>query len=69
VLEEAGGPGAFYIDPDDVDAFAEAAMSVINDKDLRADMVAKGRAYTARFNHRAMAENIMATYRKALAQR
>ena len=66
VLEEAGGPGAVYLDPDDVDGFAEAALNIIGDATLRADMVAQGRAYTARFNHRAMADAIMATYRHAL---
>ena len=69
VLEEAGGPGAFYIDPDDTDAFAEAAMNIMDDPSLRAEMVRQGREYTARFNHKAMADAIMTTYGKALEEK
>lgn len=69
VLEEAGGPGAVYVDPDDVDGYAAEAIKLLNDVDLRADMVARGREYTSRFGHDAMAEAIMATYRRALDTR
>ena len=68
VLEEAGGSGAVYIDPDDVDAFAEAAMHIMEDQELRARMVREGQAYTARFGHRARADAIMTTYRRALEE-
>ncbi|WP_279121504.1 glycosyltransferase family 4 protein [Muribaculum intestinale] len=66
VLEEAGGPGAVYIDPDDVDGFAEAAMNIMENPSLRAETVRLGQEYTARFSHRAMADSIMDTYRRAL---
>ncbi len=48
-LEEAGGPGALYVSPDSVDEYVEAATRLLDDEALRADMVARGRQYIARF--------------------
>lgn len=48
-LEEAGGPGAIYVDPNDVEAFADAATQLLNSSILREEMVARGRQYIRRF--------------------
>lgn len=65
-LEEAGGPGALYVDPDSVDQFVDAARALLNDSGLRSAMVADGRDYVARFNNADFARQTMATYLKAL---
>lgn len=66
-LEEAGGPGALYVDPDDVDAYVDAASRLLDDRALRASMAAEGRAWTDRFSPGNFASGLEATYRRALA--
>lgn len=68
-LEEAGGPGALYVDPDDTDAFVDAARRLIDDSSLAPRMVAEGRAHTARFADDTMAAAILDTYSRAIAAR
>lgn len=65
-LEEAGGPGAIYVDADDVRACAEALNAVLDKPYLHDRMVENGRRYIRRFNAADFAESIMKTYSKAL---
>lgn len=65
-LEEAGGPGAVYVDPDRVDQFIDCARQLLDDSDLRRDMIARGRSYVARFNNADFARLTLQTYLKAL---
>lgn len=65
-LEEAGGPGAIYVDPDDVAAYVDAAREMLTDPVLYDDLVTAGRHYAARFTPESFAEGMTATYRKAL---
>ena len=66
-LEEAGGPGAIYVDPDDAEAMADAMHTACTDGPRRQRMIAEGRAHAARFNDRRLADELMEVYRKALA--
>lgn len=65
-LEEAGGPGAVYIDPDDDKTLAEHACEIIAKPYLRSRMVDAGRRYVRRFNTADFAKATMACYNKAL---
>lgn len=65
-LEEAGGPGALYVDPHDADAWADAAQRLTEDKALRGRMVCEGRAHCEAFDNASFADNFIRTYRKAL---
>lgn len=65
-LEEAGGEGAVYVQPDDVDAYAEAAIRLIDDKVFREIKARKGMAHVRRFTADAFAKDTMACYRKAI---
>lgn len=67
-LEEAGGAGALYVDPDDAAAMADAIDAACNDETLRQRMIAEGRTHAALFDDRKLAESLMATYRKALGK-
>lgn len=49
-LEEAGGPGSIYVDPDDAEAMANAITRVLGDSDLRQRMVSDGKEYASRFS-------------------
>ena len=66
-LEEAGGPGAIYIGPDDVSAFVTAASSLLNDSQLRRQLVAAGRAHIAAFSRDNFRSGLLDTYARATA--
>lgn len=65
-LEEAGGPGAVYVSPDDVAGFADAATSIIEKRYLHDRMAGDGQRYVKRFNPQDFASSIMKTYNKAI---
>ena len=65
-LEEAGGPGALYVDPDDVDGYVDYARQLINDPYTGRGMVTAGREYIKRFSPDNFARGIMDTYARAL---
>ncbi|MCM1483771.1 MAG: glycosyltransferase family 4 protein [Muribaculaceae bacterium] len=65
-LEEAGGAGGVYVDPDDYMGFAEAANRLLQSVTLRDDMVRHGREHIARISSTPMHQAIMHTYHKAM---
>lgn len=65
-LEEASGPSMPAVDPDDTDAFIDAARRILNDSSYRDSIVAAGQQYIKKFNPADMARGIMDTYRKCL---
>ena len=68
-LEEAGGPGAVYVDPDDVDAFVCYARKFTEDIIFHDKHATKGRQYVKRFSADEFARLTMATYRKAIIEK
>ena len=68
-LEEAGGPGAVYIDPDDVDAFVEAASKMCDDVVFHDKYASRGRQYVKRFSADEFARLTMACYHKAIIEK
>lgn len=65
-LEEAGGPGAIYISPDDTDAMTDAALRLLDDSYLRDKMVKAGRRHIRNFTNAEFARRTMACYNKAI---
>lgn len=65
-LEEAGGPDSIYVDPDDSQALADAINRVLSDKELREDMIAKGKTYAKRFELNLLAKDLLKVYHKVL---
>lgn len=65
-LKEAGGPGAVYVSPNSVDEYIEAARQLLDNTDLRADMVAKGRKYIRRFSPEEFSSGLIKSYQKAV---
>lgn len=65
-LEEAGGPGAVYVNPDSPEEFASRANEIIANPELGRRMVEAGKEYVQRFNTRDFAENIMHVYHRAI---
>lgn len=65
-LEEAGGPGAVYVDPRSVEQFAFQVNRLLDDSDARAAMVRDGRTHIRRFDASGFARSIMQVYRRAI---
>lgn len=65
-LEEAGGSGALYVGPDDVDAYVYEAGRLIEQPWLRERLVRDGQKYIRRFNGADFAKATMQSYLKAL---
>jgi len=65
-LEEAGGDGGIYVDPDDVDACAQALERLADDVVWHDVVAGRGRRYVRRFSAEAFAKATMACYKKAI---
>jgi glycosyltransferase involved in cell wall biosynthesis len=66
-LPEVLGDGALLVDPTDVKAFTAAVEAVLTQDELRADLIAKGRARAARYTWKRCAELTADVYREAAA--
>ena len=67
-LEEAGGDGAIYVDPDDPGAMADALRAIIDDSALRGRLAAAGADHVRRFTMDAFAEATMRCYSRAIEE-
>lgn len=65
-LEEAGGRGAVYVHPDDVEAYVQAAMRLLDDRVYNEKLAGLGRRHVRQFSADAFAKATMATYNKAI---
>ena len=62
-LPEVAGDAALMFDPLSVEAIAAAVMRLIDDPDLRADLIGRGHRNVARFSWRRAAEETLQVYR------
>jgi len=63
-LPEVVGDAALTFDPTDVEAMVEAMLRLLTDGDLRADLIARGRARAERFTWPAAAADLLAAYQE-----
>jgi glycosyltransferase involved in cell wall biosynthesis len=63
-LEDAGGEGALYVDPRDVDGLRDALERVLDDEALRVEMIRAGREHARRFRGEETSARMMALYRE-----
>lgn len=61
-LEEAGGDGALYIDPDDVGQLVETIRLIESDAGTRERMISKGFDHAGKFTDESLADDLMAVY-------
>lgn len=66
-LEEAGGDGALYVNPDDEDQMVEACLQLLENPQLRSDLVQRGRSHISAFTPQNLAKLTMDTYYHALS--
>ena len=67
-LEEAGGEGGFYVDPDSVEEMGETLRKILEGGDDIQNRIAGGKEYVKRFNNSDMAGNLKRVYRKVLCE-
>ena len=61
-VPEVTGGAALCVDSNDIESFADAVRTVLNDSDLRDSMVAKGKAHAQTYSWRRCAEQTYAVY-------
>jgi glycosyltransferase involved in cell wall biosynthesis len=62
-FSEAAGPSSIYIDPENVEDLASQLHNVLNDGDLREQMVQQSSQYIQRFQPSVIAANLMSIYK------
>lgn len=67
-LEEAAGPSAPVVDPDDVEDWINTAKELFNYTESRDRLARQGQEYVSRFNDADTAEKTMETYLRALRE-
>ena len=67
-LEEAAGPSAPSVDPDDVEDWINTAKELFNYTESRDRLARQGQEYVSRFNDADMAEKTMGTYLRAIRE-
>ena len=59
---EAGGKFSKYIDPENVEELGEAVKSIINNRDIRSEMIRKGLAYVKKFDAEKVTQDLYKVY-------
>lgn len=65
-LEEAGGDGVVYVNPDSVEECATALNKLLTDKEYRQSLIAKGQEHIKKFAPDIIAKEIMKLYKEIL---
>ena len=65
-LPEAGGEGAYYVNPSNADEIAAGMRKIYNDKKLAASMIEKGWEYAQKFTQQKSAASVMDVYKRVL---
>ena len=65
-LEEAGGDGVVYVNPDSVEECATALNKLLTDKEYRQSLIAKGQEHIKEFAPDIIAKEIMKLYKEIL---
>lgn len=65
-LEEAGGEGTIYVDPDNVREWGSALNSILTRQADISRMISLGKQHAAKFSNSSIAERLMGVYEKTL---
>ena len=61
-LEEAGGPGSMYVNPEDDKELAARILEIVNDESLATRMIEAGKRYVKRFDDEKIASETIQIY-------
>ena len=65
-LEEAGGPDSIYVDPDDEVELALNIQNIIQNNDMRREMIISGKRYLEKFNGKSISDQTMRLYKNVI---
>ncbi len=65
-LEESGGAGAFYVDPDNAEELATRIVEVLSDTALQKQMIEAGLHHVKQFEPKQIAADLLAVYQRAI---
>jgi glycosyltransferase involved in cell wall biosynthesis len=68
-LPEIYGDAAYYFDPNDTEAMANAIGDVLDKSNLRGRLIAAGKEQVKTYSWRRMAEQTLAVYRQVLGEK
>lgn len=63
-LEEAGGEGVVYVNPNSVEECASALNKLLTDTEYKQSLISKGKEHIKKFSPEKIAENIMKVYKE-----
>ena len=63
-LQEAGGPGTIYLDPENEEEMCDTLKMVLSDHDLRKTMIEEGRIHIKQFEPDLITDQVMKVYKK-----
>ncbi len=64
-LQEAGGPGTIYLDPENEQEMCNTLKTVLSDQDLRKTMIEEGRIHIKQFEPAVISDQVVKVYKKA----
>lgn len=67
-LEEAGGEGALYVDPNDANALSEAIRATMTNETLRNRLINEGLKHAAKFDNARIPQRLLQVYERALRE-
>ncbi len=65
-MEEAGGIGALYVNPEDREELAQVIRKILEDSGARERLILEGASHFAQFTDQAIAKNLMKVYKGIL---
>ena len=65
-LEEAGGPGSIYVDPDDEIDLAKQIKNILENYEKKANMISSGRQYLEKFDDKKIADQVIQLYQNVI---
>ncbi|MBR5323448.1 MAG: glycosyltransferase family 4 protein [Muribaculaceae bacterium] len=63
-LEEAGGDGVVYVNPDSIEECAEALNKLLTDNTYKQNLITKGKEHIKKFSPDTIAEEVMKVYKE-----
>ena len=68
-MEEAGGSGSIYVNPDDTSGMTSALNSLLANPEKRKQMAESGKKYAANFSEERQAQQLMELYNSLSADK
>ena len=65
-MEEAGGKGSYYINPENINEMAQAIREVLENSEKRETLIREGIKHSLNFTDREIAKNLIQVYKSVV---